>query len=143
MDTKQQGGDNALVCPGPNIAYFTEIVSLRTMVDHIYGRTNLIKRTDRPHVFVKELRLYVEYLRNQIIESVKPFDTKQRAFFEKFRDNLCSGIEYYRDLFAKTEERWTDVYHDFQKELSAFQRELYSLLPPEAEPVMIRSQAAG
>ncbi len=44
MKTKDQG---VLICPGPNMAYFSKIVSLKKMIDHIYGRTNIIARDDR------------------------------------------------------------------------------------------------
>ena len=141
MDTRLQGGDGALVCPGPNIAYFSEFVSLRTMVDHIYGRTNIIGRSDRPHMFVKELKLYVKYLKDQLGESVKPLDAKQRAFFEKFRNNLCEGMEYYRDLFTKTEKRWAGICRDLQEELSAFQEEVHRLVPARVEFARAQSQA--
>ncbi|MEX1138895.1 MAG: hypothetical protein WEB33_01015 [Bacteroidota bacterium] len=131
LERKQQGGDGVLICPGPNIAYFSEIVSLKTMVDHIYGRTNLIRRTDRPHVFMKELRLYVDYLKGEIRESVKPLDEKQRKFFETFRDNLNAGIEYYRALRSRTDERWTGMWKDLQDELLAFQNELEDIFARE------------
>lgn len=45
------------VCPGPNLAYFSKIVTLKEMVDHIYGRCNLLNETPRPHMFIKELRM--------------------------------------------------------------------------------------
>jgi len=53
-------GDAVLVCPGPNMAYFSKKMSLNEMTDHIYGRDNVISRTDRPNMFVKELGLYLE-----------------------------------------------------------------------------------
>src|SRR5690606_7715743 len=37
------------ICPGPNIAYFSKVVSLKEMADHIYGRTSIIDR-DRKSV---------------------------------------------------------------------------------------------
>lgn len=135
MDSRLQGGDGALVCPGPNIAYFSEIVSLKTMVDHIYGRTNIIRRSDRPHMFINELKLYVNYLKDQFRESAKPLDEKQRNFFRKFRNNLCNGIEYYRDLFSRTEKRWEGMRRDIHEELSAFQNELERFARTHLEPV--------
>ena len=30
------------ICPGPNLVYFSGIFSLKQMVDHIYGRINLL-----------------------------------------------------------------------------------------------------
>ncbi len=99
MDTKIEGKAVA-VCPGPNAAYFSEIVSLQRMTDHIYGRTNIIKRTDRPHMFVKELGLYCDYLRTKMEETAKPFTAKQVEYFKEFASNLKNGIEYYRKLFS-------------------------------------------
>lgn len=133
LDRKQQGGDGVLICPGPNIAYFSEVVSLQTMVDHIYGRTNLIRRTDRPHMFMKELRLYVEFLKGEIRESVKPLDEKQRKFIETFRENLTAGIGYYRALLLRTEERWAGMWRGVQEELSAFENELKGLFAGDSE----------
>src|SRR5690606_10034673 len=36
------------ICPGPNLAYFSGIFSLRQMVDHIYGRTTITNDLFRP-----------------------------------------------------------------------------------------------
>lgn len=54
MDTKVEGL-GVSVCPGPNMAYFSRKMSMEEMVGHIYGRNNVISRTDRPHMFIKEL----------------------------------------------------------------------------------------
>ena len=32
------------ICPGPNLAYFSGVFSLRQMVDHIYGRVNVLNK---------------------------------------------------------------------------------------------------
>ena len=45
------------ICPGPNMAYFSKIMSLKEMTDHIYGRNNFLSNKDRPHMFLKELKL--------------------------------------------------------------------------------------
>jgi hypothetical protein len=100
MSTKIEGKAVA-VCPGPNAAYFSEIVSLQRMTDHIYGRANIIKRTDRPHMFVKELGLYIEYLGRKIEETPGPFTNKQIEYFHEFISNLKDGINYYRKLFSE------------------------------------------
>jgi len=100
LDTKMEG-TAVSICPGPNLAYFSSTYSLKKMVDHIYGRTNVIERTDRPNLFVKELKMYIDYLGGKIEETVKPISDKQKKHFETFQDNLNKGIEYYRDLFQK------------------------------------------
>lgn len=82
------------------MAYFSSIVSLKEMVDHIYGRANLITRTNRPNMFIKELKLYLDYLMDEINEINEAPSTNQLKYFETFRDNLANGIEYYRNLFS-------------------------------------------
>ncbi len=94
------------------------------MVDHIYGRTNIIRRQDRPHMFIKELKLYVNYLKDEIRESLNPLDEKQRKFIEAFRANLSAGIAYYRDLFSMSEKRWAGMCKEIQEELTAFENDV-------------------
>lgn len=92
------------VCPGPNIAYFSKIVTLAEMVGHIYGRINLLNKTPRPHMFIKELKLYVDYFVKEV-KKVAPSPTeKNLQRFKQFKDNLLAGIEYYRTLFPKMVE---------------------------------------
>jgi len=97
-------GPGVSVCPGPNMAYFSKLTSLSEMVGHIYGKNNVIERTDRPHMFVKELNLYVDYLRNRVNEMAKPFTDKNQKYVETFQKNLHDGIEYYKDLFQHKAE---------------------------------------
>ncbi len=88
------------VCPGPNMAYFSKIVSLREMIDHIYGKTNIISREDRPHMFLKELGLYIDYLKKKVTEAMEKNDDTQLKYFRTFQQNLEAGITYYKELFA-------------------------------------------
>jgi hypothetical protein len=81
------------------MAYFTKEVSLRKMVDHIYGRVNIIERKDRPHMFIKELELYLDFLNNKV-KSIKD-NAKESAKLETFATALEQGIEYYEDLFSE------------------------------------------
>ncbi|GHE23581.1 hypothetical protein [Sphingobacterium griseoflavum] len=83
------------ICPGPNTAFFQETYSLQQMVDHIYGRAP-IALSDRPHFFINELQLYVDYLRNYIQDIAQ--DDRKVKFAEKFKVQLLDGISYYRTL---------------------------------------------
>ncbi len=87
------------ICPGPNIAHFTKAVSLQEMTDHIYGRTNTLVKKQRPHMFIAELNLYINYFKEQIAEAggevLSPKTKKYQAAFFK---NISDGIEYYRQL---------------------------------------------
>jgi hypothetical protein len=86
------------ICPGPNTAYFSSIYSLEEMVDHIYGRVNLLKDSNRPHVFINELKLYVDYLKKDI-EAQKPeLSDKKQKQLERFKEQLLIGISYYHQL---------------------------------------------
>jgi len=70
------------------------------MVNHIYGRINLIVRTDRPHMFIKELTMYVDFLKKKVEEISKTMTDKQIEYFITFRNNLLKGIEYYKNMFT-------------------------------------------
>ena len=58
-------GKAVSICPGPNLAYFHKIMTLKEITDHIYGRINVIARTDRPNMFIKELMIYLDFLKKQ------------------------------------------------------------------------------
>lgn len=87
------------ICPGPNIAYFSRVVSLQTMTDHIYGRANIIAGTDRPHLFIAELSLYISYLKKHLEEDAGAIQNpKVKKYYNGFCQNLINGIAYYRGL---------------------------------------------
>jgi len=85
------------VCPGPNIVNFSAIVSLQTMIDHIYGRKNIIDNKNRPHVFIAELRLYLAYLKEQLAKGDFG-DSKRKAYYRSFIGNMLDGVRYYQTL---------------------------------------------
>jgi len=101
LDTKTEG-EGVSICPGPNMAYFSKIASLSEMQDHIYGNENLISRKDRPHMFVKELSTYLNYLENQIEETRRTITKRQKQYLLKFATNLREGIGYYEELFTSS-----------------------------------------
>lgn len=87
------------ICPGPNIVNFSRIVSLRTIIDHIYGRTDIMTNPDRPHMFIAELRLYIDYLKEQLDGDFNSEQlAKKKKYFFSFYKNLREGITYYRHL---------------------------------------------
>lgn len=87
------------ICPGPNIVNFSKVVSLKTMVDHIYGRTNILTNSNRPNLFIAELYLYIDYLKELIAENnVEHPDVKKEKYIANFCKNLLDGINYYKAL---------------------------------------------
>jgi len=88
------------ICPGPNLAYFNRLYSLDEMVRHIYGKTDLLEEITRPHVFIKELNLYIDYLQKDLQANLKELTDKKTKQLEKFKAQLQLGINYYKRLFA-------------------------------------------
>ncbi len=131
LNTKIEG-TGVSVCPGPNIAYFSDRPSLRNMVDHIYGRVNIMHRPDRPNMFVKELFLYLDYLKDQIQESSEDLNRKQQKFFTAFTENLDEGIRYYQDVFKEMKHTFLDSKDRVLKDL-VVGREQLDLLAKEIE----------
>ncbi len=100
LNTKIEG-PGVSICPGPNIAYFSQVASLKEMVNHIYGKKNLIKRSDRPHMFLKELEMYLDFLTEMAEDAAIPASENQKKSFSLFQKNITEGIEYYKNLFSK------------------------------------------
>ncbi|GAA4033146.1 hypothetical protein GCM10022386_16910 [Flavobacterium cheonhonense] len=105
---QQQG---VVICPGPNLAYFDREVSLADMVKHIYGNANVLADNNRPHMFIKELKMYVDYLKNELEQFTDDFTSAQLKKWSAFKSNLLSGIAYYSDLFAQTDFFTQDKKH--------------------------------
>ncbi len=97
LDTTAEG-TGVSVCPGPNIAYFSQKVSLDTMVDHIYGRTSLVTSQERPFFLMKELSMYSEILKNNVSDAGNDTTSKTWDALCAFRNNILSGITYYESL---------------------------------------------
>lgn len=116
------------VCPGPNMAYFDKTLSLKEMIDHIYGRINVIRNADRPHMFIKELKLYISYLKSSIDDCGTSISDKQDKYFNNFKSNLNEGIEYYKNLIDSLKNKYSHFKEDFNSELERLKDELAQLL---------------
>lgn len=87
------------ICPGPNVVWFNREYSLKEMVDHIYGRSESLVSSERPHMFCQEIELYVNYF-EKIISTMG--DTPAEInYLETFRENLENGM----DLILKISEQ--------------------------------------
>ncbi|MDX6180535.1 hypothetical protein SGQ44_00105 [Flavobacterium sp. Fl-77] len=89
-----------VICPGPNMAYFDQEVSLKDMLQHIYGSKSVITTADRPNLFVKELKMYVDYFRKEVENIRGDITTLQLKKWNTFKTNLLSGIDYYQTMLA-------------------------------------------
>jgi len=113
---------NSAICPGPNIAYFSRIMTLREMTDHIYGRLNALNDRYRPHMFVKELMMYIDTLTEQIKKCKCTLSEKQIQYFSEFRENLKDGVVYYQDLFSKVADITKENREKIQEELQRLRK---------------------
>jgi len=112
------------ICPGPNMAYFSKIVSLPEMVGHIYGRLSILNQTYRPHMFIKELKLYVDYLKREVEKTADSLSERDAKYFREFKNNLLNGIEYYRELLPKIAGDAKKYYQKFSAELDEQKKRL-------------------
>jgi hypothetical protein len=112
---EQKGEDQGVaICPGPNMAYFSKELSLKEMVSHIYGKANVIASDNRPHMFIKELAMYVDYFLNKVNELKDSLTTKNEKYLTTFQRNLNDGIEYYQGLFSNFEVNKEHLLNDLE-----------------------------
>ncbi len=100
--TRKHGMDpdvNTAVCPSLNIVHFKALASLEEMIGHIYGRLSLLKDGYRPHMFIRELMLYVEHFRRELDRFADGLCGRNLTYYEEFKRNLLGGIEYYQERF--------------------------------------------
>jgi hypothetical protein len=116
------------ICCGPSILDFTKISTLEEMVAHIYGRLSLLANNERPHMFIKELMLYLDHLREETRNFRLKLSFRTPAYFNKFKKNLLAGIEYYQRLAGEFIE---DQRKQFLADLKVLQDELEHLALPD------------
>ncbi len=126
VETKKEG-EGVSVCPGPNMAYFSKRMSLKDMTNHIYGRSNMLSGSYRPNMFIKELNIYLDYLKKQIEEAQTEMTKKQEKYLKRFANNLNEGIQYYDVLFSELKDKFTDNKFNILNELDFSKKQLQTL----------------
>ena len=112
------------ICPGPNLAYFSKTFSLEEMVDHIYGRLNALNALYRPHMFINELKMYIDYLKAEVEKNINSLTDKQTKYFSSFKSNLLQGIEYYKQLIPKMADEAEDLKNRMGEEIETMKHNL-------------------
>ncbi len=100
LGIKPEAGSPQAICPGPNIAWFSGEYTLQEMVDHIYGRGESLTPPDRPHMFCKELEMYVDAF-ERLVAGDANADRWADAVVA-FRDNIEKGMALCLELAQKT-----------------------------------------
>ena len=129
IETRTEG-EGVSVCPGPNLAWFSQRASLKEMIDHIYGRKNLISRKDRPNMFISELKMYIENLEGKFREATQPLATKQHEYLLAFQNNLKEGIAYYHKLSDSLRKINLSEGLTFRRDLQKLETRLENALEP-------------
>ena len=142
IDTKTEG-KGVSICPGPNMAYFSKLMSLNEITDHIYGRGNVISRADRPNMFVKELTIYIDYLKNKIEEAKDSISKKQENYLNTFAKNLNEGISYYESLFNASKEAFNETNAIILGDLNSSRKKLQLLHVEIGELVALNNAVSG
>lgn len=109
------------ICPGPNLIWFKKIMTLKEIVDHIYGRCSIFIENERPHMFIAELKLQINYLIDEIKKSALGLPTRSSQKIEEVKKNLQKGIAYYqelaKELLIDQQEKFLHLLDGLKKEL--------------------------
>jgi len=135
IDTRVEG-EGVSVCPGPNMAYFNNTMSLNEMTAHIYGKQN-VASDNRPNMFIKELNIYIDYLKAKYDEMSETVSVKQEKYLTKFADNLNEGISYYKKMFTEAKGSFEGTKTKIMKELD-FSSSVLSNLKAKIEAVVVK-----
>jgi hypothetical protein len=60
-------------------------------------------------MFIKELGIYLDYLKDRIEESRESMNKKQEKYLLTFTSNLNEGIAYYQHLFGNLKGQFENV----------------------------------
>ena len=115
------------ICPGPNTAYFSSVFSLEQMVQHIYGKLDLLGKVGRPNMFLNELDLYIEYLKKDFQAHQNNLNDKKAKYLKKFKEQLEEGIQYYKDLIPKISNQTEEYLNKMIVDLIDAERKLIAL----------------
>jgi hypothetical protein len=123
------------ICPGPNLAFFNKIYTLSEMVNHIYGNQNLLKGINRPHIFINELKLYINYLQTDIKNSINQIDKKKEKYLNNFSNQLQVGINYYKNLFNNSQIVPAEALKNINKDLINLENKLINIFQKKLNTV--------
>lgn len=125
--TKPRENKAVAICPGPNLSYFSRVYSLDEMVKHIYGHIDLLDNVKRPHMFIKELGLYIDYLQKDLQSHLKDLSDKKQKQLIKFKEQLQHGIDYYRSLCDKVSENASEFMQTLYDDLGLYEYNLNAI----------------
>jgi hypothetical protein len=125
------------ICCGPNIVNFKQVFSLKQMIDHIYGRCVSLVQPGRPHLFIKEIQLYVDFMMEELRRESLGLISYPSGYFSEYTENLLKGIDYYAE---KAEKIVHLAKEDFLSQLERFKERLQEIqLESDCEVAQIQA----
>lgn len=121
---KPKEQDAVSICPGPNTVWFKNKFSLDQMINHIYGKDDLIQNDKRPLLFISELQLYLAHIKKYVEMNTDTVNDKKIKYVEKFKNQLLEGISYYIKLKNDLTGFSTHIINALPEQLKSAEREL-------------------
>ena len=84
-------------------------------------------------MFIKELDLYINFLKDKIDDSPKPISEKELKYFLMFQKNMQDAIDYYKHLFPEIMVKDEENKIDLLSKLAILEKELNSIEMQPAE----------
>jgi hypothetical protein len=79
-------------------------------------------------MFVKELKIYLDYLKNKFEETKTSMSEKQEKYLLTFAENLRNGINYYYNLFPGLKDKFKNTKAEIINELDSGMNSLQLLI---------------
>ena len=81
----------------------------------------------REHMFARELRIYIESLREEVRRYALGLSMRTPEYFEEYLANLADAVAYYRDLAVEFQQE--DVRKQLAADLEQLQAEVARTAP--------------
>jgi hypothetical protein len=123
-----------VICPGPNLSNFTGTTTLKQMIDHIYGRINILNNPNRPHMFLKEMSLYIDRFGDKIHACPKSLMEELSKEIHDLEVRIIEGIDYYHemaaDLAESTKADFVTALETIRDEMETLKQQMSSAYSP-------------
>jgi hypothetical protein len=96
----EEGKAPQSICPGPNIEWFNKFYTLKEMIGHIYGRSPSLVSSKRPHMFAKEIVMYLDHF-EKLIDNFSNTSNKIKMISE-CKKNLEEGLDFCLEIAQKS-----------------------------------------
>ena len=120
-------GPGVSVCPGPNLAYFDRTYTLEELIGHIYGKQKVADNPNRPNMFIKELKMYVDHFREKVENMSWPLNRPNAKFIKNYEKNIILGIAYYKKLYVGVHEKYQNIRPLFDENLKKLEKEFIEI----------------